>query len=93
MAHSDYIEHLETKMAEVANGIEKAKKSLESGDIEGKTRALGELAHLRGRRDELVKRIESAKAEGAEEWSALRTSLKEEADALADTVEKWLTKF
>ena len=51
------------------------------------------MAHLRGRRDALLNRIEEAKAKGADQWSELHASLQEEADALTDTLERWLTRF
>ena len=92
MTQSDYLAHLESKLDEVDRGIARATAKLEAGDVTEKSRALHELTRLRNSHDELVKRIEAAKSAGADQWSALHMSFKEEADALADTLEKWLTQ-
>ncbi len=92
MAASDYEAHLKSKLDEVDRGIRHATSMFEGGDIAEKSRALHELTRLRNRHDELLKRVEAAKTAGADQWSALHMSLKEEADALADTLEKWLTR-
>lgn len=93
MANSDYIEHLEAKLEQVDQMIKHAKSTLAGDDAATKPRAIEELAHLHTRHADLIARVEAAKAKGAEHWSALHASFQEEADALADTLEKWLTKF
>ena len=93
MIHSDYVSRLESKLQDIDKSIERAQKLLEGPELSDKYRALGELAHLRGRRDALLNRIEEAKAKGADQWSELHASLQEEADALTDTLERWLTRF
>ena len=93
MASADYVADLKAKLHTVDNNIERATKLLENGKLQDKAHALSEMAHLRQRHDELVERIEEAKAKGAEHWSDLHTSFQEEADALVDTLERWLTKL
>lgn len=93
MTDSDYVAHLVNKIAEVDQRIARAQSRLETGEVAGRSRALAELTQLRNRHDDLVKRVATAKAKGADHWGALHTSFKEEADALADTLEKWLTRI
>ena len=89
----DYIKHLEERLNDVDHGIERAKSRFEKSEAEEKVAALAELSQLRIRHDDLAARIAEAKEKGAEEWSSLRTGFQEEADALKDTLEKWLTKL
>lgn len=93
MTDSDYLAHIKARIEEIDNRMKDAQSRLDSGDVGDKSGAVNQLAHLRSQHEDLVKRFDAAKAKGAEHWSALRTSFKEEADALADTMEKWLTKF
>jgi hypothetical protein len=88
-----YIQHLETQLAGVDAKLARAKAAIDDGRPDDQVKALEELSELRIRHDDLAKRIETAKQEGAETWSALHTSFREEADALADTLERWLTKL
>jgi hypothetical protein len=93
MANADYITHLEATLRDVDGNIERAKLMLEGPGIPDKMQALADLTHLRARHDELVQRIKDAKAEGATDWSALHMSFQEEADALVDTLDRWLTRL
>lgn len=86
-----YIEHLENKLAGVDAKLARAKTVIDEGRPADQVRALEEWSQLRIRHEDLAKRIEKAKQEGAEKWSTLHTSFREEADALVDTLEQWLT--
>ena len=88
-----YIQHLETQLAGVDAKLARARAAIDEGRPADQARALEEWSQLRIRHDDLTKRIETAKQEGSEKWSALHTSFREEADALADTLERWLTKL
>jgi peptidoglycan hydrolase CwlO-like protein len=93
MAKSNYVSDLEAKLEEVDRKIVEVGKRLESGTVEAKAHALSELSHLRQQHEDLAKRIEEAKARGAEQWRALHMSFQEEADALIDTLNSWLTRY
>ena len=88
-----YIQHLETQLANVDAKLARAKAAIGEGRPEDQAKALEEWSELRIRHQDLTARIETAKREGAETWSALHTSFREEADALADTLERWLTRL
>jgi hypothetical protein len=90
---AEYIEHLERKLRQIDKLIDRQKSRLENSDAPDKLSALDELTHLRMRHDDLTKRIDEAKAKGADAWSDLHTSFQEEADGLRETFEKWLTRF
>ncbi len=90
---SNYIEDLERKLVEIDDGIAAAQTRFDHGDEGDKVGALAELSLLRQRHDDLAQRIATAKEKGADTWSALHMSFREEADALKDTFEKWLTKL
>lgn len=93
MPTETYIQHLETQLAGVDAKLARAKAAIDDGRPDDQAKALQEWSELRIRHDDLAARIETAKREGAEAWSALHTSFREEADALADTLERWLTKL
>lgn len=93
MAHGDYIDHLEAKLRDVDRGIVRAETRLRGADIADTARAIADLAHLRTRHKELTAAIDEARAKGAGDWGALRTSFQEEAEALSDTVEAFLTRL
>ncbi|MCU4651479.1 hypothetical protein N8I71_01425 [Roseibacterium sp. SDUM158016] len=88
-----YIQHLENRLASVDAKLARAKAAIDEGGPADQAKALEEWSELRIRHDDLAKRIEGAKHENTEKWSALHTSFREEADALADTLERWLTKL
>lgn len=90
---TDYTVQLERKLKEIDAHIDRLKELYEAGDIDEKVRLLSELNQLRLMHDDLVERVETAKQEGSDQWSALHESFREEADALHDTVAKWLTKL
>jgi hypothetical protein len=90
---AEYIEHLERKLRQIDDLIERQTSRLENSDTPDKLSALDELTHLRMRHDDLAKRIDEAKAKGADAWSDLHTSFQEEADGLRETFEQWLTRF
>jgi len=95
MATDNYVSHLKARLAEIDAGIARLKDAVHAQDSteEGKSSALAQLAGLRLRHETLAQRIAEAEAKGAAEWSALHESFKEEADALHDTMERWLTKL
>lgn len=93
MQTENYITHLEAKLDDVDQQIARAARMLDNPDILGKARALDELTHLRIRRDALARQIEEAQDKGAADWSALRMSIQEEADAIKDVLESWLTRL
>jgi len=93
MPTETYIQHLETQLARVDAHLAKVKAAIDEGRLEDQVKALEEWGQLRIRHDTLSERIDTAKQEGADKWSALHTSFREEADALADTLERWLTKL
>jgi hypothetical protein len=88
-----YIQHLATQLAGVDAKLARAKAAIDEGRPDDQARALEDWSQLRIRHDELAARIETAKREGADTWSALHTSFREEADALEDTLERWLTNL
>ena len=90
---AEYTDYLEQQLNLADKGIARAKKHFEEADVSGKVEALADLKQLEGRHDELMSRIAEAKEKGAENWSAIRASFKEEADALKDTVGSWLSKL
>ena len=90
---TDYTVQLERKLKEIDAHIDRLKELYEAGDIDEKVRLLSELNQLRLMHDDLVERVETAKQEGSDQWSALHESFREEADSLHDTVAKWLTKL
>lgn len=89
---SDYIEHLEQRLAHVDSEIERARGVLQKAGTETRMKALDELGALRIRHDDLVRRIAEAKEKGSEAWSALHTGFQEEADGLKDAIESILTR-
>lgn len=89
---SDYVSDLEAQLRKVDTEMDRAARAVDHMTIDEKTHALSQMAHLRQQHENLVKRIAEAKAKGAENWSALHMSFQEEADALVDTLEKWLTR-
>ena len=93
MQTENYITHLKAKLDEMDRQITLAASRLETSNVAGKARALDDLAHLRIRRDELGKQIEKAQEKGASDWGALRMSMQEEADAIKDALEGWLTRL
>jgi hypothetical protein len=88
-----YLRHLESQLADVDAKLARARTSIDAGRPADRAKALEDWSELRIRHKNLASRIETAKREGAETWSALHTSFREEADALADTLERWLTKL
>jgi hypothetical protein len=88
-----YIQHLETQLTGVDAKLARVKAAIDEGRLDDRVKALEEWSQLRIRHDDLAARIETAKREESETWSALYTSFREEADALADTLERWLTKL
>ncbi len=90
---SDYTQHLERKLNEIEAEIDRVQASYERSDTDEKPHALTELSQLRVLHDDLSQGFDAAKKKGSEEWSSLHTSFQEEADALRDTIEKWLTKL
>ncbi|WP_323785027.1 hypothetical protein [Thalassovita sp.] len=90
---SDYIDYLERQLHEVDQGIERAQKHFEASGTSDKVKALAELTRLRQRHADLDQRIAAAKEKGTEAWSSLHTSFREEADALKDTLDNWLTRI
>lgn len=92
MTSSDYPEHLRNQLNEIHEAIARAQQALETSAPPRKAEALAELVRLKMQHDELARRLDEADSQGAEAWSALHASFREEADALADTLERWLTK-
>lgn len=93
MTNANYVTNLERKLHALDAQIEHAAKLLESGSVPDKAQALNKLAHFRQRHEELAKRIEEARAEGAADWSVLHTDFQKDADALKDMLERWLTQY
>ncbi len=89
---SDYDDHLEQQLRTLDKDIEAARTRFEKSDVAGKVQALAQLVELRGRHDSLAARIAEAKKADTAAWSEVRTGFREEADALRDTLERWLTK-
>lgn len=92
MSTDAYIQHLEDQLATVDARLARARTAIDEGRPDDQAGALEQWSALRLRHDDLAKRIKAARTEGSGTWSALHTSLREEADALADTLERWLTK-
>jgi uncharacterized protein (DUF3084 family) len=92
MTKLDYLEQLEGQLEEIDAGLQRAETALAEGRTGEREKALAELADLRLRRDAIEKRIEEAKSKGADAWSDLHVSFREEMDGLADTVERFLTR-
>lgn len=90
---SDYTEHLKKTLHALDLDIEQARSRLEASDPEGKATLLAELGQLNIRHDHLAERIAVAREHGSDDWSAFRTSLQEDVDALEDTLERWLTRM
>ncbi|MDU8946208.1 hypothetical protein [Ovoidimarina sediminis] len=90
---ADYIDYLEQQLNIVDQGIARTRRHFETSDVSGKVAALADLRQLESRRDALTSRIAEAKEMGADQWSDFHVSLKEEADALRDTIESWLTRL
>jgi len=93
MPTDDYVQHFEVQLGQVDKKLAKAQAAFETGNLEQKAEALAELTRLRQRHDELVERIGGAKEDGATDWSTLHTSFREEIDGLADTLERFITRF
>ena len=89
---SAYDDHLEQQLHALDKDIDAARTRFEKSGLEGKVQALAQLFELRGRHDSLAARIAEAKKSDTANWSEVRTGFREEADALRDTLERWLTK-
>jgi hypothetical protein len=87
-----YRQHLETRLQEIDGKMARAKTAVEAGDPKEKAGKIEEWSQLKRQHEDLVQRIAAAQKEGSEAWSVMHTSFREEADALADTLEKWLTR-
>ncbi|WP_343116101.1 hypothetical protein [Ostreiculturibacter nitratireducens] len=92
MTARTYVDHLKEQLERVDGEIEMARRNLDEAGMAGKVEALKALVVLKDRHDELRDRIEHASERHAEEWSALHASFQEEADALKDELERWVTK-
>jgi hypothetical protein len=93
MPTDTYLQHLETQLAAVDAKLARAKATIDAGRTDDQVKALEEWSQLQIRHEDLAARIETAKRDGSDTWSALHTSFREEADALADTLERLLTKL
>lgn len=87
-----YIEHLARRLAELHAGMAQARRRLEQGGTPAKVEALEELSALEVRRRAVADKMEKAKDAGAEEWSDLHMSFREELDGLARSVENLMLK-
>ncbi|MGG7566906.1 hypothetical protein ACQ5SO_12205 [Rhodovulum sp. DZ06] len=92
MTRDSYISHLEDQLARVDADLALARKRIDDGPAEGRAKALDDWSGLKIRHEDLAARIQAAKAEGADKWSALHAGFREEADALSDALERWLEK-
>ena len=90
MTKPSYTSHIETLLRDVDSRIRDAEARFQREEGAGRADALHELSRLRIRHDELAERIDRAKQEGADDWSTLHTSFREEIDGLSDALEKWL---
>jgi hypothetical protein len=88
-----YTAHLERKLNEMESEIDSLQKMYDTSDVVEKARILSELSQLRVLHEDLAQRVDAAKKEGSDQWSILHESFQEEADALRDTIAKWLTKL
>ncbi|MDG4647851.1 hypothetical protein P6F26_05300 [Roseibacterium sp. SDUM158017] len=88
-----YIQHLEDRLATVDAQLARARTAIDEGLSEDRSKALETWTHLKQRHEDLAGRIAAARKDGASDWSALHTSFREEADALSDTLESWLTRL
>lgn len=93
MPNDDYVHRLETQLSNIDKHLDRTKEAIENGALADRVKALEEWSQLRIRKEELAERIEAAKKEGAENWSAIHASFREEADALSDTLERWLMQL
>jgi chromosome segregation ATPase len=92
MTSGGYAEHLRNQLNGIDEAIDRARQAVETSSPPRRAEALAELVRLKMRHDDLARRLDAADREGAEAWSALHASFREEADALRDTLERWLTK-
>ncbi|PWJ20264.1 hypothetical protein [Jannaschia seohaensis] len=87
-----YMQHLESQLASVEAKLTRAKAAIDEGGPEDRAKALDEWSHLKMRPEHLLQKVEAAKRDNSADWSVLHTSFREEADALCDTLERWLTR-
>jgi len=83
----------ETWLADVDANPARANVETEKGRPADKVCTIEEWSLLGIRHEGLVKRAETAKQEGSEEWLALHTSFRKEADDLAESSKRWLTRL
>ena len=89
---TDYAAHLERQLEDLDSKIEHLRAKYDASTVAEKAKLLSELGQLRVLHDDLAQRVDAAKKDGSEKWSTLHESFQEEADAVRDTLAKWLTK-
>ncbi|MBW4982734.1 hypothetical protein KZZ07_09290 [Mameliella sp. CS4] len=93
MATDSYVSHLKERLAKNNADITRLEERLQSADEPDKARAIAQLVQCRQRHDTLAERIARAETEGADDWSALHESFRDEADAISDTLARWLNRL
>jgi len=92
MQQETYLQSLAKQMASVDLKIAAAQQRLDNGTMTEKVSAAGELSLLKTKHQELAERAGQAAKHHADDWSQLHSEFQRDCDALADAIDRWITK-
>ncbi len=88
-----YVDDLSEKLRAVKLDIIDAQQQMSVGTMANRVAAAGELAMLESRQKNLCDSIQHAEKHHAEDWSAIRTGLQQDVDAIQESFINWLHKY
>lgn len=91
MSDDSYLDQLVKRLQSVDQKIAEARRQLATWEPGEDVSAAAELAQLEVKRDGLREKIDAAAKNGADDWSAFRTTLAQDLDALTGQIHGWFS--
>jgi hypothetical protein len=93
MQRDTYIDHLNTRLAEISQSIARARNAMERATRDTQVEAFRQLVILEQQKADLAQRVAEAQEMHAEQWSRAQVGMQEALDGLHDTFESWFKRY